>query len=87
MEEQLKEREVQIENTYQAIIAKERQAKGRVEIKNAELETEVEDLKAYIKRVIEEMEEKENRMQISSKASSELSKKLKRLNRTIASAK
>jgi len=68
-------------------LAKERQAKGKTELKNAQLEAEILELRAEVKRALDEDKENHSRpgssRQITDK---ELSKKLKKLNRTLSSS-
>ena len=77
-----------VENEHQGALAKERLARGRVEIRVAELEAQIEEI---IAKVASE-DNKENTMkgQVSSARSGsdkELTKKLKKLSRTMSTVK
>ncbi|TNV83484.1 hypothetical protein FGO68_gene14749 [Halteria grandinella] len=80
-----------LESSLSGQLAKERQEKSKLEIKNLELESQLEQIQAELKRHIEE---KENRGGAGSNAATsrsttdkQLSLKLKKLNRTMASIK
>jgi hypothetical protein len=88
MEGKYLERAKAMENEHQGALAKERLARGRVEIRVAELEAQIEEI---ISKVASE-DNKENTMkgQVSSARSGsdkELTKKLKKLSRTMSTVK
>lgn len=67
MEEAYEEKLRKVDNQYNGLLAKERQLQSKLELKNAELENQMEEMRLHIKRVLEEAEDKENRAQLSSK--------------------
>ncbi len=87
LEAQYEEKLRVVDNNYNGLLAKERQAKGKTELKNAQLEAEILELRAEVKRALDEDKENHSRpgssRQITDK---ELSKKLKKLNRTLSSS-
>jgi hypothetical protein len=89
MEVRYLEKAKAMENEHQGALAKERLARGRVEIRVAELEAQIEEI---IAKVASSEDNKENTMkgQVSSARSGsdkELTKKLKKLSRTMSTVK
>ena len=87
MEQKYQEKVKIIENEHQGAMAKERLARGKVEIKVAQLEAQIEEIMA---RASEDNKENTIKGQISSSRSvtdKELTKKLKKLSRTMSTVK
>jgi hypothetical protein len=70
------------------LLAKERQERSKLEIRNLELENQLEDMKMAIRRMQEDKENNGTNAATSrSTTDKQLSLKLKKLNRTMASVK
>lgn len=91
LESEYEEKLSQMDNHFNGLLAKERQAKSKIELRNAEIEAELEEIKREVKKSLEEAtargEDKENQSKPNSSRVStdkELSKRLKKLSRTIS---
>ena len=85
MEEKYQDKVKAIENEHQGAMAKERLAKSKVEIKVAQLEVQIEEM---VKNSEDNKENTTNKMCSSRSASDkELTKKLKKLSRTMSTVK